>query len=284
MRGDAFRWRSRLEMKLGLVENCWWSSPVDPVGGIRLAKEIGFDSYDVFLLETPRETREAEKRALRETGLPCSSFIVAANGLTDFVPEMRKFTVGYVKAQADLGHEFGSPTMVLVLGNYAYEQREFRPESQWGWALEGVREVADHCRSLGIEIALEYVPYRFYLLNSIAEMSRFIHDADHPSVKANADISHLYLMGDAPDSLDRLRGKVINVHFSDCDGKLHGDLPPGRGVVPLKSYLEALKRTGVSCPVSIELQWPDDPRRIREWVTEAYTKTSAMMDGLGLRG
>ncbi len=157
-------------MKLGLVENCWWSSPVGPVDGIRLAKEIGFDSYDVFFLDTPASTREAQRKALQECGLPCSSFIVAANGLTDFVPEMRKFSVGYVKQQVDLGLSLGSPTMVLVLGNYSYEQREFKPAVQWEWALEGVREIADYCNSHGIEIALEYVPYRFYLLNSVSEM------------------------------------------------------------------------------------------------------------------
>ena len=90
-------------MKLGLVENCWWSSPVGPVDGMRLAKDIGFDSYDVFFLDTPGSTREAQRKALQECGLPCSSFIVAANGLTDFVPEMRKFSIGYVKQQVDLG-------------------------------------------------------------------------------------------------------------------------------------------------------------------------------------
>ena len=74
------------------------------------------------------------------------------------------------------------------------------------------------------------------------------------------------------------------MHFSDCDGKLHGDLPPGRGVVPLKEYLVALDRIGVECPISIELQWPDDPRKIREWVTEAYSQTAKMMGELGLRG
>ena len=46
----------------------------------------------------------------------------------------------------------------------------------------------------------------------------------------------------------------------------------------------ALKDIGAICPVSIELQWPDDPRKIREWVTEAYTKTSEMMHEVGIRG
>ncbi len=270
-------------MKLGLIENCWWSSQVDPVEGIRVAKEMGFDSYDIFPLNTPIQVRKEQREMLKEIGMPCSSFIVAANGLTDFVPEMRKATVDYVKEQLENGYDFDSPTMVLVLGNYSYEKREFKPELQWNWAVEGVREIADYSKSLGIEIALEYVPYVYYLLDSVDNMAKFIQDTNHPSVKANADVSHLYLKGDPPESLKKLRGKVINIHFSDCNGKVHGDLPPGRGIVPLKEYLAALKEIGVNCPVSIELQWPEDPRKIREWVNEAYAETAKMMDELHLR-
>jgi len=248
-----------------------------------MAKEIGFDSYDIFPLTTSVETRKSQRKVLKEAGLPCSSFIVAANGLTDFVPEMRKATIDYVKREAEIGYDFDSPTMVLVLGNYSYEKREFKPELQWNWAVEGVREIADYCKTLEIEIALEYVPYIFYLLDSVDHISQFIKDTAHSSVKANADVSHLFLKGDPPESLKKLKDKIINIHFSDCDGQVHGDLPPGRGVVPLKAYLAALKDIGVTCPVSIELQWPKDPRMIKEWVREAYAQTAKMMDQLGVR-
>lgn len=271
-------------MKLGLIENCWWNSPVDQVNGIRLAKEIGFDSYDIFPLNTSPQMRREQRKALKKYGLPCSSFIVAANGLTDFVPEMRRSTVEYVTRQLEIRYDFESTTMVLVLGNYSYEKREFKPELQWNWAVEGVRQIAEYSSSLGIEIALEYVPYVFYLLDSVDSIFKFIRDTDHPCVKANADVSHLFLKGDAPDALRKLKGKIINIHFSDCDGKIHGDLPPGRGVVPLKQYLAVLNDLGVSCPVSVELQWPSDPSMIREWVNEAYTQTAKMMDELGVRG
>jgi len=256
---------------------------VGPVEGIKVAKEMGFDSYDVFPLNTSVEVRKAQRKAFKENEMPCSSFIVAANGLTDFVPEMRKATIDYVKKESEIGFDFDSPTMVLVLGNYSYEKREFKPELQWKWAVEGVREIADYSKSLGIEIALEYVPYIFYLLDSVDNISRFIKDTGHPSVKANADVAHLFLKGDPPESVKKLQGKIINIHFSDCNGKIHGDLPPGRGVVPLKDYLAAMRDVGVQCPVSIELQWPEDPRLIKEWVFEAYSATAKMMDELGVR-
>ena len=62
-------------------------------------------------------------------------------------------------------------------------------------------------------------------------MVRFIDEVDCPAVRANIDISHLCLAKVPAAEVRRLKGKAIHVHISDCDGKVHGDLPPGRGVV-----------------------------------------------------
>ena len=83
--------------------------------------------------------------------------------------------------------------------------------------------------------------------------------------------------------LRKLKNKAIHVHISDCDGKVHGDLPPGRGVVPLHKYLEQIRDTGFDGTVSIELEYSPDPKKIVEWVTEAYEKTDAIMQKLGCR-
>ncbi len=70
-------------------------------------------------------------------------------------------------------------------------------------------------------------------------MARFLDDVGHPAVKANLDISHLALANSAAErDSPRLEGRMAHVHFSDCDGKVHGDLPPGRGVVDFPPYLE----------------------------------------------
>ena len=65
---------------------------------------------------------------------------------------------------------------------------------------------------------------------------------------------------------------------------MHGDLPPGRGVVDLKPYLAALRDVGFDGVVSIELEYSPEPDKIVEWVTEAYQSTAAMMAELGIRG
>jgi sugar phosphate isomerase/epimerase len=64
---------------------------------------------------------------------------------------------------------------------------------------------------------------------------------------------------------------------------LHGDLPPGRGVTPIRDYLAAIRDTGYDRTVSIELEYAPDPERILQWVAEAYEQTARIMDELGCR-
>jgi len=74
------------------------------------------------------------------------------------------------------------------------------------------------------------------------------------------------------------------VHISDCDGKVHGDLPPGRGVVEFAPYLEKLRTLGIDDrTISIELEYSPEPEKIVEWVTEAYQTTAVLMRDAGLR-
>jgi sugar phosphate isomerase/epimerase len=116
-------------------------------------------------------------------------------------------------------------------------------------------------------------------------MVRFVDECNHPRVRANIDISHLVLSDTSPADVKKLKGRAIHVHLSDCDGKVHGDLPPGRGVVKFAPYLQAIKELEIpDGVVSIELEYSPDPRRIVEWVTEAYRETAKRMDGVGMRG
>jgi len=118
----------------------------------------------------------------------------------------------------------------------------------------------------------------------VHELARFIREVDHPAVKANADISHLHLSGASFDDVAVLAGMIGHVHVSDCDGKVHGDLPPGRGVTPIKEYLQAIVDTGFTGTVSVELERSPKPEKMVELVEDAYRATAAIMAETGVRG
>ena len=177
-----------------------------------------------------------------------------------------------------------SKNLLLVLGEYIWQREVIPPEAQWEWGVESVKQLGQYAGELGLEIALELEPFRLSLLNSIPEMVRFIDDWSMQNVKANIDLSHLVLADTSPAELEKLKDKATHVHISDCDGKVHGDLPPGRGVVKFAPYLQAIKELNFDGTISIELEYSPDPSKIVEWVEEAYNSTNDLMQQVGLRG
>ena len=115
-------------------------------------------------------------------------------------------------------------------------------------------------------------------------MLAFLQEVGLPeTVRANCDISHLNLVHTPPADVARLAGWIEHVHLSDCDGRVHGDLPPGRGVTPIAEYLAPIRDTGYDGVVSIELEYSPEPVRIVDWVAEAHAATARIMRETGCR-
>lgn len=273
-------------MKLGLINSAWAQAGRDTAWGLRKTKELGFDSVDIFT--DPLEIDARERRLIRDEcarlDLPIVSVCCVAVGLIDFSPSVQRFHVDRVKAYLDLVYEFDGENLLLVLGEYIWNREVIPPAEQWRTGVENCRRVAEHAESLGLKIALELEPFPLSLLNSVDNMVRFIDDVNHPALRANIDISHL-LLADVPASdLRKLKGKAIHVHISDCDGKVHGDLPPGRGVVDFLPYLNEIHALGIDGTMSIELEYSPEPDKIEAWVAEAYRETDKLMRAAKLRG
>lgn len=272
-------------MKLGLINSAWAQAGRDTAYGIRMTKEIGFDAIDIFADPLDIDVRERcrIRTECERAGLPIVSIACVAVGLIDFNPSVQRFHLQRCRAYLDLAYEFQADNVLLVLGEYIWERQVIPPAEQWRTAVANVRELGKAAADLGVRIALELEPFKLSLLNDVDSMVRFIDEVDHPAVRANIDVSHLVLSHTRPEELRRLRGKAIHVHISDCDGKVHGDLPPGRGVVDFPPYLKEIKDLGIDGTISIELEYSPEPDRIADWVREAFQATAALMQAAGLR-
>ena len=272
-------------MKLGLISSAWLGTSIETARGIELTKQIGFDTIDIFA--DPLEMSASERRTIRKSctavDLPVISTVCCALGIADFNPAVRAFHVKRAKAYLDFCYELDGKNLLLVVGEYIWQQEVIAPADQWRWAVEHVLELALYAEGLGLEIALEIEPFQLSIINRVDKMSQFLKEVNHPLVQANVDISHLALAGDPPSSIAGLAGRIAHVHLSDCDGKRHGDLPPGRGTVDFPPYLNALSSAGFSGTISIELEYSPEPGRIVDWVREAYTATDRLMTEAGIR-
>jgi sugar phosphate isomerase/epimerase len=272
-------------MKLGIINSAFEQAGVDPLTGLEHIACIGFDCVDVFteaLGISKRQVRLVSRAAAR-LDLPIISLPVVAVGLIDPNAPVRNFHLDRCRQFVDLARVWDARNILVVLGEYIWQREVIPPHCQWDWALDGCRRLGDYADKRGIDIALELEPFRLSLLNSVHTMSRFVDECDHPRVRANIDISHLVLSDTSPAELKKLKGKAIHVHLSDCDGKVHGDLPPGRGVVKFAPYLQAIKELKIDGAISIELEYAPDPAKIVQWVEEAYRAAARLLDLAGLR-
>ena len=272
-------------MKLGLINSAWVQANQPTVYGLRKTKELGFDTVDIFT--DPLDIDVRERRLIKDEcdrlELPIVSIACVATGLVDVNPSVQRFHLERVEKYLDLAYEYQAQNVLLVLGEYIWNQEVIPPAEQWKMGVVNCRRLGEYAAKLGVKIALELEPFPLSLVNSVDSMVRFIDDVDHPAVRANIDVSHLHLAHVAPAELKRLKGKAIHVHISDCDGKRHGDLPPGRGVVDFLPYLTEIKNLGIDGAVSIELEYSPEPAEITQWVAEAYRETDKLMQAVGLR-
>jgi D-psicose/D-tagatose/L-ribulose 3-epimerase len=273
-------------MKLGLINSAFAQAGKGTKFGIEQTRKIGFDTVDIFT--DPLDIDVRERKLIKETAadceLPIKSVVCVAVGLVDFNPSVQRFSIDRARKHLDLAYELGAENLLLVLGEYIWQQEVIPPPMQWQTAVDNTKELGKHAKTLGLEIAIELEPFKLSLVNSVDTMIKFLDDVGMPkTVRANCDISHLHLVKTPFKDVQRLKGRIAHVHLSDCNGKTHGDLPPGRGVTPIKKYLEQIRETGYDRIVSIELEYAPQPDKIVEWVTEAYEKTNQMMQELGCR-
>jgi sugar phosphate isomerase/epimerase len=273
-------------MKLGIINSAFQQVGIDTATGFQHIARIGFDCVDVFTEAVGISRKEIAlvARASEKLNLPIISLPVVSVGLVDFNEPVRKFHIERTKKFIDLAADWGARNILLVLGEYIWQREVIPPDAQWQWGIETCRRLGDYAAKKKIDIALELEPFRLSLLNSVDSMVRFVDECAHPRVRANIDISHLVLSDTTPADVRKLKGKAIHVHLSDCDGKVHGDLPPGRGVVKFAPYLQAIKELNIpNGVVSIELEYAPDPKKIVAWVEEAYRETARLMDMVGMR-
>ena len=125
-------------MELGMISSTWIGTKVGLEEGIRRAKEIGFDTYDIF--EDPLDIDDATRALIRDTcaeaGLPIRSVVCVGFGLVDFNPSVRRFTLDRIKAYVDQGAYLGARNVLLVVGEYFWDGEVFPRSAIWDMAKE----------------------------------------------------------------------------------------------------------------------------------------------------
>lgn len=273
--------------ELGLIDSVWQGSELDGLPGHQLAREIGYDSLDLFVGFDPGTDLARRQKVIddaRASGLPVRSVIATCLGLNDFNTGVREFAIRRACNVVDLAAEFDTArNLLFVPGEYLFQRRLLPPEQEWERVVDATRRVGGHAAGRGLEVAIELLPFEHAFVRTLDDLDRLLAAVGLPNVKAAIDISHLWLERIDPSELARFAGRIAHVHIADCDGEQHGDLPPGRGTTPFPAYLDALRLAGFEGTAAVELEFPVDGAPLRDWVTEAYGTSSQLLAEAGVR-
>jgi sugar phosphate isomerase/epimerase len=117
---------------------------------------------------------------------------------------------------------------------------------------ESMGPILDRAASLGIDVGIECEPGLF--LEYVAELREWIDRLNHPRFGANLDIGHSQVIGESiPTEVERLRGRIWNLHVEDIPGRKHYHMIPGEGTLDWPSLKAALTNIGYDRFLTVEL-------------------------------
>lgn len=215
-------------------------------------RDWGFDGAELFLSpEEPGNVREV-KQILDRVKLErttCSVLPREAN-LVSRDPEVRARGVSYltkcVARTAELGATLICGPLYAGLGVMTGTRRT---PDEWGWATEGLAQVARYAESRGVTLCVEPLNrFETYFLNTLEDASRLITEIGAPNVRIHFDTFHANIEERQPAAALRSVAKDLgHVHVSENDRGI-----PGTRHVDWRGVLSSLRDVGYNGWLTIE--------------------------------
>lgn len=129
---------------------------------------------------------------------------------------------------------------------------QFYPNGDWKQNIQSIEQLYKQAEELGLNIALENLPAKYYFFMSKAEdFARFYHETNLP-VGIVLDLGHANLEGQNEPFFKLLTDKIVHIHASDNDGEEDQHLGIGKGKIDYNWFAETLNKIGYDKTVIIE--------------------------------
>lgn len=260
--------------RLGMVAKVHAGAPVEPV--IKRVRDLGLSAcqlfYEKYSMEDVRPLMDAMKKheivvsAISEhaPGKRVFNFYDGPKTIGVIPPETRKARVDQLKFAADFAHACGVESIHSHLG--------FIPEDPndpiYPGAVSAIREVAQHCKGLGVMLLSETGQ------ETPTAMLRMIQDVATGSVFVNLDTANLimYGKGNPVDAMDVLGHLVRGIHAKDGlfptgTRELGEEVLIGQGKVDFLTLMKKLKAVNYSHVITIERE-AEGPKQSGEILME----------------
>jgi D-psicose/D-tagatose/L-ribulose 3-epimerase len=226
----------------------------------RLAK-YGYESieisYDSVELSPGAPGTKAVAQMLKDNGITCYgsiSLMFTGRDLIHADPEVRVSSVDYLKKCVTMVKELDGRVMSIVPSEVGKVKAMASPEEEWQWAIEGLKEVREHCQKEGIKMALE--PLNRFETNFLNRHDQALLLAEQvgDDVGVCLDVYHMN-MEDANmfKAIQNAGKRLFDLHVAD-----NNRMACGQGALDWERLLATCKEIGYDGSLTVEFVPPID--------------------------
>jgi len=233
-------------LKLGINNSIWEIAGLGFYESMDKIVNMGFKYVDVLAFGSADPTKlKGNKRGklvkkFKDLGLVASNMVMLTPGnISSPSSKEKEKCLSYLKACAEFQAELGGKQLLLGFGGGSLTLSLSR-ERAWANSVEFIRNFCEWLSKMNMFLTLEMDPFVFYVINDTTSMARIIADINMDNLFANVDLGHLAITREPPAALEKLRGRVLHVHISDNNGKVHANYIIGRGVARIPEYIRKL--------------------------------------------
>jgi sugar phosphate isomerase/epimerase len=237
------------------------NSPLRPIlDEVKAIAELKFDYLELAMDPPHGDARTIKKQKSElleglkryDLGLVCHlpTFLSTAD-LTD---RLRRASVEEVIASLEVAAEI-QPLKVVLHPSYMMGLGAFVPDLTRAHALESLEIIVEKAHALGLCLCLENMFPKTQWLTDPEEFVEVL--AKFPTLNLLLDIGHAHIEDTGGKKcmrfIEMFPGRIGHLHVSDNFGKEDQHLPIGAGIIDFSNVVKALKKTGYSDTITLEV-------------------------------
>jgi sugar phosphate isomerase/epimerase len=163
--------------------------------------------------------------------------------------------IQYANECLDLVGALGGNLLTLVPSEVGKIVAMADPETEWGWAVDGTRKIAQHARQYNIRVGLEPLNrFETNFLNRHDQALKLADDVGMDNVGVCLDAFHINIEeADPYQAILNTGSRLVDFHVAD-----NNRFPPGQGAIDWAKLIATLKQAGYNGWITSEFVVPLD--------------------------
>lgn len=221
----------------------------------RLAK-YGYEAIEIGAEPAKYDTKEV-KKYLDDNGIRCwgaISLMFTGLDLIQADEAGRANTIKYLKDSVTMVKELDGEVMSIVPSEVGKVNAQADPETEWAWAVEGLKEINAHAQKEGIRVAIE--PLNRFETNFLnrADQAATLARAVGPDVGICIDAFHMNMEeANFRKAILEHGDMIFDFHVAD-----NNRMACGMGALNWRDIVGTLKEVGYDGALTVEFVAPID--------------------------